>query len=83
MLDRAADRYGARVAMIARQPSGEQTQTTYRELRDRAHRAALLLANRGIKPGDRVLLIGENSPDWVLATSRFSMPARLPYRSIS
>ena len=66
MLDRAADRYGARVAMIARRPSGEQTQTTYRELRDRAHRAALLLATRGIKPGDRVLLIGENSPDWVL-----------------
>ena len=66
MLDRAADRYGSRVAMIARRPSGEQTQTTYRELRDRAHRAALLLATRGIKPGDRVLLIGENSPDWVL-----------------
>ena len=66
MLDRAADRYGSRVAMIARRPSGEQTQTTYRELRDRAHRAALLLATRGIKRGDRVLLIGENSPDWVL-----------------
>ena len=66
MLERAADRYGSRVAMIARRPSGEQTQTTYRELRDRAHRAALLLATRGIKPGDRVLLIGENSPDWVL-----------------
>jgi len=66
MLDRAADRYGSSVAMIARRPSGEQTQTTYRELRDRAHRAALLLATRGIKPGDRVLLIGENSPDWVL-----------------
>ena len=66
MLDRAADRYGARIAMIARRPSGEQTQTTYRELRDRAHRAALLLATRGIKQGDRVLLIGENSPDWVL-----------------
>ena len=66
MLDRAADRYGSKVAMIARRPSGEQTQTTYRELRDKAHRAALLLATRGIKPGDRVLLIGENSPDWVL-----------------
>src|ERR1700722_16294646 len=66
MLDRAADRYGSRVAMIARRPSGEQTQTTYRELRDRAHRAALLLTTRNIKPGDRVLLIGENSPDWVL-----------------
>ncbi|MFZ0676733.1 AMP-binding protein [Candidatus Binatus sp.] len=66
MLDRAADRSGSSVAMIARRPSGEQTQTTYRELRDKAHRAALLLATRGIKPGDRVLLIGENSPDWVL-----------------
>jgi len=66
MLERAADRYGSRAAMIARRPSGEQTQTTYRELRDKAHRAALLLATRGIKPGDRVLLIGENSPDWVL-----------------
>lgn len=66
MLDRAADRYGSRVAIIARRPSGEQTQTSYRELRDRAHRAALLLATRGIKPGDRVLLLGENSPEWVL-----------------
>ena len=66
MLDRAAERYGSHVAMIARQPSGEQTQTTYRELRDKARRAALLLATRNVKPGDRVLLIGENSPDWVL-----------------
>jgi long-chain acyl-CoA synthetase len=66
MLDRAADRYGSRPAMVARRPSGDQTQTTYRELRDRAHRAALLLVTRGIKPSDRVLLIGENSPDWVL-----------------
>src|ERR1019366_6978263 len=66
MLDRAADRYGSQIAMIARRPSGEQTQTTYRELRDKARRAALLLATRGIKPGDRVLLIGESSPDWVM-----------------
>jgi len=66
MLDRAAERYGSQVAMIARRPSGEETQVTYRELRDKARRAALLLATRGIKPGDRVLLIGENSPDWVL-----------------
>ncbi len=66
MLDRAADRYGSRPAMVARRPSGEQTLTTYRELRDRVRRAALLLATRGIKPGDRVLLIGDNSPDWVL-----------------
>src|ERR1019366_7846477 len=36
MLDRAADRYASQIAMIARRPSGEQTQTTYRELRDKA-----------------------------------------------
>ena len=67
MLENAADRYGSHVALIARQPSGQKTSMTYRELRDSSHRAALLLLSRGVKPGDRVLLIGENSPDWVLA----------------
>jgi long-chain acyl-CoA synthetase len=67
LIDRAADRYGSADALIARTPSGTRTSITYRELRDRAHRAGILLAQRGIKPGDRVLLISENSPDWVLA----------------
>jgi long-chain acyl-CoA synthetase len=67
MLDRAAERYGSRAALIARQPSGERVTITFRELRDSAHRAGLLLGMRGVKTGDRVLLIGENSPDWVLA----------------
>ena len=66
LLDRAADRYASRTALIARLQSGNRTAMTYRELRDSARRAALLLAGRGVKPGDRVLLIGENSPDWVL-----------------
>jgi len=66
MLENAAERYGSRPALIARQPSGQRTSMTYRELRDLSHRAALLLLSRGVKPGDRVLLIGENSPDWVL-----------------
>ncbi|HZZ08398.1 MAG TPA: AMP-binding protein [Candidatus Binataceae bacterium] len=67
LLDRAAERYGARPALVARQPSGERITTSFRELRDGAHRAGLLLGMRGVKAGDRVLLIGENSPDWVLA----------------
>ncbi|MGZ6228020.1 MAG: AMP-binding protein, partial [Candidatus Binataceae bacterium] len=67
MLDRAAERYGSRPALVARPPSGERVTTTYRELRDSAHRAGLLLGMRGVKTGDRVLLIGENSPEWVLA----------------
>jgi long-chain acyl-CoA synthetase len=67
LLDRAAERYGSRPALVARQSSGERLTTSYRELRDSAHRAGLLLGMRGVKAGDRVLLIGENSPEWVLA----------------
>jgi long-chain acyl-CoA synthetase len=65
MLDKCAERFGPRPALVARALSGERTTTTYRELRDGAHRGGLLLRTRGVKPGDRVLLIGENSPAWV------------------
>ncbi|HYC22735.1 MAG TPA: AMP-binding protein [Candidatus Bathyarchaeia archaeon] len=67
LLDRSAERYASDPALIARKPSGEQASISYRELRDRARRAATLLAGRGVKPGDRVLLIAENSPEWALA----------------
>jgi len=67
MLDRAAEKYGALPALEARKSSGQRTSISYRELRDAAHRAGLLLGIRGIKHGDRVLLIGENSTDWVIA----------------
>jgi long-chain acyl-CoA synthetase len=67
LLERAAERFGPRVALETRKPSGQRSSLSYRELRDGAHRAGLLLSTRGIKAGDRVLLVGENSPDWVLA----------------
>ena len=67
LLDRAAERFGSRVALDARKPSGQRSSLSYRELRDGAHRAGLLMATRGLKAGERVLLVGENSPDWVLA----------------
>ncbi|MGA2411192.1 MAG: AMP-binding protein, partial [Candidatus Binataceae bacterium] len=67
MLDRSADNYGSRTALEARLPSGHRTATSYRELREGAQRAGRLLETRGVKPGDRVLLIAENSPDWVIA----------------
>jgi long-chain acyl-CoA synthetase len=66
LLERAAERYGSAPALIARKPSGERSTVTCRELRDNVRRAGLLLAQRGVRPGDRVLLISENSPDWVL-----------------
>jgi long-chain acyl-CoA synthetase len=67
LMERAAERFNSRPALEVRKPSGQRTSLSYRELRDGARRAGLLLATRGIKAGDRVLLIAENSPDWVLA----------------
>ena len=67
LLETATGKFGSHAALVAHYQSGEQTALSYRELRDRAARAALMLANRGVRPGDRVLLIGENSPDWVVA----------------
>ncbi|MBF6559609.1 MAG: AMP-binding protein [Candidatus Binataceae bacterium] len=67
MLDSAAHRFGAAPALEARELAGQRTPISYRELRDRAHRGGLMLGGRAIKPGDRVLLIAENSPDWVIA----------------
>jgi len=67
MLDRCAERHAGEPALIARLASGERTTITYREMRDAARRAGLMLGARGVKPGDRVMLVGENSPDWVIA----------------
>ena len=67
LVERAADRYGSADALVSLNSSGTRTSVSYRELHDRARQAGILLAQRGIKPGDRVLLIAENSPDWVMA----------------
>ncbi|HZY60689.1 MAG TPA: AMP-binding protein, partial [Candidatus Binataceae bacterium] len=67
LLETATAKQGSRTALVAHHQSGQQTTLSYRETRDRAARAALMLASRGVRPGDRVLLIGENSPDWVVA----------------
>src|SRR5579885_2917629 len=67
LLENAASRFGSRPALVAHDQAGTQSTLSYRETRDRAARAALMLGNRGVRPGDRVLLMGENSPDWVVA----------------
>jgi long-chain acyl-CoA synthetase len=67
MLDYAAENYGSRIALEARLASGHRTPTTFHELREGALRAGRLLQTRGVKPGDRLLLIAENSPMWALA----------------
>src|SRR4051794_34155645 len=48
---------------------GEQT-FTYGELHDRAQRLAAVLARRGVRPGDRVAVLGANSQ--LLLTAHFA-----------
>nr|WP_218680966.1 class I adenylate-forming enzyme family protein [Rhodococcus qingshengii] len=45
---------------------GGQT-INYRELRDKVHRTVSGLSHAGVGPGDRVVLVGVNSIDWVVA----------------
>jgi len=67
LLDSAAERHNSRPALVAHSPGGEERATSFRELRDGARRGGRMLAGRGVRPGDRVLLIGDNSPEWVMA----------------
>ena len=59
-------RYPRAVAVVRYQGNRRRV-TTYGEIASLAGRFAALLAQRGIGPGDRVLLWAENSADWIAA----------------
>ncbi len=58
--------HGKRIALIHR-TGVRRLITTYGELYDNALRCASLLQHHGVKPGDRVIIRGVNSPAWVIA----------------
>jgi len=59
-------RFGREIAVVRYQGNRRRV-TSYGELARLAGRFAALLVARGIKPGDRVLLWGENSAEWIAA----------------
>ena len=59
-------RYG-REAAVVRHQGNRRRITTYGEIASLAGRFAGLLVERGIGPGDRVLLWAENSAEWIAA----------------
>jgi long-chain acyl-CoA synthetase len=59
-------RFGREIAVV-RYQGNRRRATTYAELARLAGRFAALLAQRGIGQGDRVLLWGENSAEWIAA----------------
>src|SRR5450830_1249374 len=59
-------RHGPRPAVRER-VGGEWRHLTYSELDDAVQRFAVGLARLGVRPGDKVALIKENSIDWVIS----------------
>lgn len=60
------ERYGSDVAVVQRRGYRRETRT-YRQLAGSAFAFALQLKERGVRTGDRVMLWGPNSGEWVAA----------------
>jgi long-chain acyl-CoA synthetase len=60
------ERHGKQIAIVS-YPGNRRVATTYTELATLAGRFSRMLADRGIAPGERVLLWGANSAEWEAA----------------
>lgn len=58
------ERYGERVALTRRAFIAIE-HVTFTELANRARQTATFLGSLGVRPGDRVLVVARNSPEWV------------------
>jgi long-chain acyl-CoA synthetase len=63
LFETSTKRHATRVAMRIER-DGRKEQYTYADLRELATRAAGFLASEGINPGDRVMLVSHNAPEW-------------------
>ena len=63
LFETSTRRHSTRVAMRIER-DGRKEQYTYADLRELATRAAGFLASEGIKPGERVMLVSDNAPEW-------------------
>jgi long-chain acyl-CoA synthetase len=63
LAERAANDFGPR--MVMRTWNGASyDETTYDEFRDKVSAVARWLVDRGVGKGDRIAVLGENSPEW-------------------
>lgn len=63
LFETSTKRHATRVAMRIER-DGRKEQYTYADLRELATRVAGFLASQGIRPGDRVMLVSANAPEW-------------------
>src|SRR5919199_1398017 len=63
LFETTTKRHATRVAMRIER-DGRKEQYTYADMRELATRVAGFLASEGIRPGDRVMLVSSNAPEW-------------------
>ncbi len=63
MVERSAGLYSGRPALTAREKDGDRT-ISYKELLEEVEAIARGLLSLGLKKGDRVAILGPNSPEW-------------------
>jgi long-chain acyl-CoA synthetase len=63
LFETSTKRHATRVAMRIER-DGRKEQYTYADVRELALRAAGFLASKGIKHGDRIMLVSHNAPEW-------------------
>ncbi len=63
LFETSTKRHATRVAMRIER-DGRKEQYTYADLRELATRAAAFFAGEGIRPGDRMMLVSHNAPEW-------------------
>jgi long-chain acyl-CoA synthetase len=63
LFETSTKRHATRVAMRIER-DGRNEQYTYADMRELATRAAGFLRSEGISPGDRVMLVSHNAPEW-------------------
>jgi long-chain acyl-CoA synthetase len=78
VFQRVAERFGSKPALQVRRKGGRWIRYTYADALRATGLIARRFAERGLKPGDRVAICGENSPEWgltYLAIMRSGMTA--------
>jgi long-chain acyl-CoA synthetase len=64
----AVDRHGDKPAAVAcKPPGGAWRSQTHRELAEKVRRTGLALKRLGVRRGDRVAILSENRPGWLIA----------------
>ncbi len=63
-VDRSAADFGDSVVMRTYVGDDKYNEITYNQFRDKAYAIAKWLIDYGIEQGDRIAVLGENSPDW-------------------